>query len=172
MLLKPYLGFRGCFHILCPLFLPFFFCLFPSWLPLSLSSLINLPLNLSTSIPPVFFTTANLRSVLSFLDRKKQFLLCSSSCVSFDVSFFMSKDFFSVPLPFTLLSFPLQAPCHILHMPFTEPLSVKLSFSSAPFTHSSDPAKTQTRVPHPNPTSSSQTTVSPKNCTATPRSHS
>lgn len=59
-------------------------------------------------------------------------------------------------------SFPLLHPSHILHMPFTEPLSVKLSFSSAPFTHSSDPAKTQTWVPLPKPTSSSQTSVSPK----------
>lgn len=38
-------------------------------------------------------------------------------------------------------SFPLLDPSHILHMPFTEPLPVKLSFSSASFTHSSDPAK-------------------------------
>lgn len=35
----------------------------------------------------------------------------------------------------------LLDPRHILSMPSAEPLSVKLSFSSASFTHSSDPAK-------------------------------
>lgn len=69
------------------------------------------------------------------------------------------RQLFRSRLPPTSLA--LLDPSHILHMPFTEPLSVKLSFSSASFTHSSDPAKTQTRVPHPKPTSISQTSVSP-----------
>lgn len=57
----------------------------------------------------------------------------------------------------------MLGPSHILHMPFTEPLSVKLSFSSASFTHRGWPCQNTDMGVHPKPPSSSQSPISPKN---------